>query len=326
MFKKINNLRIKHKFLIMCISFLTIGVVADIGLYEFSKITDFQRLEREYLAYLDVFVLHFKELEYIKKPEKNSKHVYRVLDRKSDLRERMGLIQTLEGMRQVAQSILETANPIEKFFLSVSGFGEAFHIADDNYDDIIVMQHTIEDYRNNDITYDNFIRRVNSFVGRIRQYDDAFARIANETSHFVSAAMISIGTIFLIVIAIISIFLYREAMKPLNEAKESIYTSSQELQTNSKQQLQSASSQTTAMNEISSVMQELVATSRQVSESSSRANTLAQDTNNAVRESHKLLDKALEGTFEIKEKMEIISSNMLSLGEKAQQIGIVLDV
>ena len=326
MLGRLHNLRIKHKFILMSVFFLCSGVVADIGLYEVYKTNIFQRLEREHLGHLGTIAMRVKELEHIKKPAENQEEISSILSRESHQFYEMGLIQSMAAMKSVAESFLTAANPIEKILFTMIGFGEAFYIAEKDCNDIALMQQTVEDYKRHRIPYDRFLEKLIHFTENVRKYDDEFNRIVNRASRIVSAAMISVGAIVLMIVAAFSVILYKGAMRPLNEAKNNIYASSQELQANSKQQLQSASSQTSAISEISSVMQELVATSRQVSESSSRANALAKDTNSAVKEGHVSLDQAMEGTHKIKEKMEIISSNMISLGEKSQQIGIVLDL
>ena len=326
MLNKIRDSRIKHKFLLIFGFLIFIVMIAYVGLVENAKTNNFQRLERDHLGYVDMVLLHSRQLQDIKQPVQNSKGIRDILDKRSDSFVEMGLVQVLEGMAKIIGSFYGMINPIEEYFFRMAGFGSIFDIVDDGYEDVKIMQKTVGDYKNQGISYDMFREKLASFAKTVRGYDDAFAEVVSSASHFVYATMMLMFTIALILVGVMSLFIYREVMRSLNAAKESISTSSQELQANSKQQLQAISGQTASMTEISSVMQELAATSKQVADASSKTASLAGDTSKAVEDGQASLNHSIEGTNKIKERVETIVSNMLSLGEKSQQIGVVLDV
>ena len=186
-------------------------------------------------------------------------------------------------------------------------------------------------YNSKDQTYKKKIYlEINSITDKMEKLTDSFS---NTTTMFVNSVYNVVKKIMLIVILVYMIFviicsrlLYKGIMGLIDSARNNIQTSSIELQVNSEQQLKAVVGQTTAITEISSVMQELVATSSQVGDISSNAINISSDTNKAVEKSQVSLQKAMAGMDKIKEKVEISAANMIALGEKNQQIGMVLDV
>lgn len=326
MFKKIMNLHVNEKFLLVSGFFVLVGLISIIALIEVAKFNDFQRFERNHLESLETIIFHTESLITITSPDESAIIIKDILDAKSDIAQEMGVVQTLEKMKSLPKMVLERLNFLEIYIFKLFGFVRIFELVDDDIGIITNMQNTIQDYKNRVIVFDIFAAKLVDFTKKVREYNNEFAAIINDTSHFISRIIIIAVAVVLSIAGIFGFFIYRGLMKPVNEAKNNIQTSSQQLQANSKQQLQSASHQSTAMAEISSVMQQLVATSGQVSEISSKAAGLAKDTDNSVGDCHVSLDKALDGIKKIREKSEIIASNMLSFNEKSQQIGMVLDI
>jgi len=327
MLEKIKRSQIRQKLLVIVVIFFLLGLIANIGLLEVVKMTDIQRLEREHMESLSIFELRTTKLAYIQKPAKSSQKIAAIIDGRSDTQSNKGLIQLLEEMKVGLDSFYDFVSPVELFLLKMTGVGrEMVQIAEKDYEDIAEMQKVIEDYKNHNISYDRFVEKLTSYAKTVRGNGETASEVINYTSHLVGVVAVSVVYVGLFFVLMVGLFIYKRMMIPLNDAKINIHTSSQELQANSKQQLQATLSQTTAIGEISSVMQELVATSGQVFELSSNASSLAKDTDAAVHEGHMALDQTIEGINKIREKVEVSVSDMLSLGEKSQQIGIVLDV
>jgi|GEM_PF-1770634 len=329
--EKMRGLRIKQRFLIV-LGFVTLfGIIADISLFEIAKTADFQKMVRLHGEYLERIEYIAGELSKTKKKSSTySKELEDIFDRQSDIHSEKGINQLLSELETITGSFNNIVNPMEKCILKMAGFGELFEIAGYHHDDIFMMKKTVREfngYKGQDIiSPEELADKLVSNVEMIREDDEIFSKLVNSMSHSIKIMTISVITINLVIILISGFFIYKGLMIQVNEARSNIHTSSQELQTNSQQQLQAASRQTIAMGEVSSVMQELVATSGQVFELSSNASSLVKDTDAAVHEGHMALDQTIEGINRIKEKVEVSVSDMLSLGEKSQQIGIVLDV
>lgn len=186
-------------------------------------------------------------------------------------------------------------------------------------------------YNSKDQTYKkNLYLEMISITDKIEKIADIFSnttsKLANSVYNIAKKIMLIVISLYMIFIGVGARLLYKGVMWPIDSARNNIQTSSLELRANSEQQLKAVISQTTAITEISSVMQELVATSNQVADISSSATDISSDSNKAVEKSQVSLQKAMAGMDKIKEKVEISAANMIALGEKNQQIGIVLDV
>ena len=326
MLKILQNLRIKQKFFLVIGSFILALVISEVGLYEIAKISDFQRIERVHLAYLEKALTRTGELKKIKNPARDSRKIEKLIDERSDNLEKMGLIQILEGLNGIENSFQTSLNFVEMFVFRVFGFNDIFRTAAKVYDETLIMQKAFHDYKDENIPLERLIDRLDSYITTIRSYDNLFTKNLNTITHSISVTIIVIVSLVMVVIGVTGILILNSVIKSLNNAKNNIYSSSQELQANSKQQLQAATELAASMTEISSVMQELAATSRQVSDLSSDTSNLAGNASNAVDEGLNSLSHAMQGINKIKDRVEAIVSNMLALSEKSQQMGIVLDV
>lgn len=322
----IKHLRINQKLILITCIFVLFAMIAFTGLYEIAKTSDFQRLERDHLECLDVLEKRIELMEALRREGKSLQKGDDILDKRAAMPQEMGITQLVQEMKSILVAAHEMTNSVERLIFGLIGFGEVFELTDKGYEWDSQAERIIGRFRRHDITFDQMVTQLASVIALMREGENKFSKLMNSASHIFYWTMISLVIIAFFLILILGWYIYKEIMTPLNEARSNIHASSQELQANSKRQLEAVSSQTSAMAEIGSVMQELVATSRKVSEISLKAASLGKDTSSAVDEGHTSLNQALEGINKIKEKVEISASNMLSLGEKSQRIGIVLDV
>lgn len=115
-------------------------------------------------------------------------------------------------------------------------------------------------------------------------------------------------------------------VKPLSRATAELKSAAQELQVAAQQQSTSTAEQATAANEISTTMEELLRTAHQISETTANAAAGVESAHRLSREGMVSLAEAIDGISDIGTKMENITQNILALGEKTQQMGLVLDI
>ncbi len=323
---KPKRFKIKQQILLMVALFSVVVGIAIIGLFEISKASDLQRVERNNIDFLNSLESRIIDLEKLQIASNREQKVAPMLTNRSENPREMGIIQILEEMEILASKIFEYTNFIERFFFKLMGFSYVFENAQTGLDLVKTTQKAVTEYQAMGSSYDILLETIRHFGKEIRDLDDKFAAIANLASNFVSKLMTSVVLLGFIVVLILSLLISRNVFKQLTTANSDIRTSSQELYATSEQQASTVSQQASAVSEINSVMQELVATSKQVSEISSQTSSLAKQTDQAVTTGRGSLQHALDGIKTIQEKNEVTSSNMLHLGEKAQQIGVVLEV
>ncbi|MBI4869745.1 MAG: MCP four helix bundle domain-containing protein [Candidatus Wallbacteria bacterium] len=124
----------------------------------------------------------------------------------------------------------------------------------------------------------------------------------------------------------LAVFLTRALATQIGSAVQHVQSSSAELQTAANQQATGAREQSTAMAEISTTISELLATGRQIAESARRVAQIAGETSGASREGDQIVVRARDSIEGIKRQVDLITTHMLDLGGKSQQIGGILDV
>ena len=323
---KFKNLNLKQAFRLLVILLILSGIIVIFAVLEFGKTADFQKITGKHAQAFGRFTLHVERLKDMDSPDKYSREISMIFDFKSDVISDMGVNFLLSKMKSIAQMVLDRISFFEGLLLRAGGLGAAMEIAADDLNTSIEMEKVIKDYRDHNISYDQLLKEMDFFLGKVEEHNRMFADVIDEITDLVSAISVGLVATLLFLLTGLYWYVYRSVVLPLSHVRNDIYTSSGELHANSKQQLQSASHKTSSMSEIGSVMQELVATSKQIFETSARATVVARDTNKAVEDGHGSIDKAMDGMKIIKKKVEISASNMLSLGEKSQHIGVVLDV
>ena len=167
---------------------------------------------------------------------------------------------------------------------------------------------------------------INESDKLIENFTNKNIELANWIYNIVKKMMIIVVLLYMACVIICCRLIHKGITKSLDIARNNIQESSLSLQLNSEQQRKAVITQTMAVTEISSVMQELVNISKQVADISNNAINISINTNQAVEQSQVVLQTAIVGMDNIKEKVEISADNMIALGKKSQQIEIVLDV
>jgi CHASE3 domain sensor protein len=130
----------------------------------------------------------------------------------------------------------------------------------------------------------------------------------------------------LVLITIVGVTITRSLTSQVGAAVQHVQSSSSELQTAASQQMTGSKEQATAMNEITTTINELLATSKQIAESAQRVAHIAEDTAKAARSGEQTAVKTNESFASIKRQVDLIVTHMLDLGQKAQQIGGILEI
>jgi methyl-accepting chemotaxis protein len=130
----------------------------------------------------------------------------------------------------------------------------------------------------------------------------------------------------LVLVSIVGIAITRSLTAQVGAAVQHVQSSSSELQTAASQQMTGSKEQATAMNEITTTINELLATSKQIAESAQRVAHIAEDTAKAARSGEQTASKTNDSFVGIKRQVDLIVTHMLDLGQKAQQIGGILEI
>jgi methyl-accepting chemotaxis protein len=80
------------------------------------------------------------------------------------------------------------------------------------------------------------------------------------------------------------------------------------------------------MSEITTTISELLITSRQIADSAQRVSKIAEETEAAARAGDSTIDQTRASMAAIRTQVDQIVQHMLALGEKSQQIGLVVDL
>ncbi|GAA2526460.1 methyl-accepting chemotaxis protein [Pilimelia columellifera] len=105
-----------------------------------------------------------------------------------------------------------------------------------------------------------------------------------------------------------------------------IQSSSAELEAVAAQQANGARDQATAMNEITTTTNELSITSRQIVDTAQRVSRTAEQTAEAARTGDATIEQTRVSIAAIRRQVDLIVQHMLSLGEKSQQIGGIVEL
>jgi methyl-accepting chemotaxis protein len=138
---------------------------------------------------------------------------------------------------------------------------------------------------------------------------------------------ISLGSILcLVLVTVAGALITGSLTTQIGAAVQHVQSSSSELQTAASQQMTGSKEQATAMNEITTTINELLATSKQIAESAQRVAHIAEDTAKAARSGEQTATRTNDSFGSIKRQVDLIVTHMLDLGQKAQQIGGILEI
>jgi methyl-accepting chemotaxis protein len=140
------------------------------------------------------------------------------------------------------------------------------------------------------------------------------------------AIVVVIAVLAVLAAVLLGLFLNRQLRRTIGATVSDVRSSSAELQATANQQATGARQQATAMSEITTTISELLATSRQIDEGAQRIAEIAEQTATSGRSGITTIEQARASITDIRRQMDLIVEHMLGLGDKSQQIGLVLDI
>ena len=152
-------------------------------------------------------------------------------------------------------------------------------------------------------------------------YDEAFASM-NDLE--IVIGIVSVVAIAVIVVSVL--LMTRVITKPLNRATRELKTAAEELKVASQQQTSSATEQVAASTKIATTMEELLSSAKQIDEATSSASSGVEAANRLSAKGKKSLTQAIDGISDIRTQVQSVTQNMLSLGEKTHQMGLILQI
>ncbi|MDG6997665.1 MAG: CHASE3 domain-containing protein [Nitrososphaerota archaeon] len=177
-----------------------------------------------------------------------------------------------------------------------------------------------------DPLYNKVKSDISSFVSYEQQLLTSARQSSSNTASRATNVILLIVVVSVVIAVVLAYVLARTLRRQVGTAVGAVRSSSSELQASAGQQASAAKEQATAMSEISTTLTELLATSRQIAESAQRVSQVAEKTAGAGREGENIVDKAKDTMADIRRQVDVIVDHSLALGEKSQQIGIVLDI
>jgi len=99
-----------------------------------------------------------------------------------------------------------------------------------------------------------------------------------------------------------------------------------EVHTTTEQLASSSAELSASVTEVTATMEELSSTAKQIAENVKSVEKVFEDTTEAAQRGSEAVSSAVQGMDNIKDKVEEIAAKVLTLGEKSQQIGVVLEL
>jgi len=136
-----------------------------------------------------------------------------------------------------------------------------------------------------------------------------------------------VGTVLAVPLGLVlAVALTRMLARQIGGVVGHIQSSSAELEAVASQQAIGSGEQATAMNEITTTTNELTITSRQIVETAQRVSRMAEQTAEAARGGDATIDQTRASISAIRSQVDLIVAHMLELGEKSQQIGLIVEL
>ncbi|MFC7277189.1 methyl-accepting chemotaxis protein [Paractinoplanes rhizophilus] len=165
-----------------------------------------------------------------------------------------------------------------------------------------------------------------NLVTRLKKVVDDTREESSTRAMWSIILIIGIGALLIAGSAGVAWRLSRDLRREVGAAVGHIQSSSAELEAAAAQQASGGRDQSSAMNEITTTISELLITSRQIAESAQRVSKVAEDTAEAARNGDATIDETRASINAIRAQVDQIVQHMLALGEKSQQIGVVVDL
>ncbi|BAL90463.1 putative methyl-accepting chemotaxis protein [Actinoplanes missouriensis 431] len=163
-------------------------------------------------------------------------------------------------------------------------------------------------------------------IARVRSDLETDRRESSERANLAITAIIALGALATACAAAVAWRLSRDLKREVGAAVGHIQSSSAQLEAAASQQVSGGRDQASAMSEITTTISELLITSRQIADSAQRVSKIAEETEAAARAGDATIDQTRASITAIRTQVDQIVQHMLSLGEKSQQIGSVVDL
>ncbi len=118
----------------------------------------------------------------------------------------------------------------------------------------------------------------------------------------------------------------RELSTKILETGEQTSAASAEISATVEQQASTSAEQSSAVAETTATIEELAGTARQIADTAGSVARVAEETFNHARQGHEAVAATLGGMESINEKVNKVAEKTLSLGEKSQRIGTILEI
>jgi methyl-accepting chemotaxis protein len=161
--------------------------------------------------------------------------------------------------------------------------------------------------------------KVRADVEKARAHSSRATRMA-------IVVILALSVLSIVSSVIIAVRLTRGLRREVGTAVGHIQSSSAQLEAAAAQQAAGGRDQSSAMSEITTTISELLITSRQIADSAQRVSKIAEDTAEAARTGDSTIDQTRASIAAIRSQVDQIVQHMLTLGEKSQQIGGVVDL
>jgi CHASE3 domain sensor protein len=171
-----------------------------------------------------------------------------------------------------------------------------------------------------------FHTNVEALITHEHELTATAQQASSDTAQAATVLLVGIIVLSVVIAASLAFFLSRRLRRQIGSTVGEVQSSSAELQVTANQQATGAKQQATAMSEITTTISELLVTSRQIADSAQRVAQIAEQTAGAGRSGENTVATAQASMIDIRRQVDLIVNHMLELGEKSQQIGLVLDI
>ena len=169
-------------------------------------------------------------------------------------------------------------------------------------------------------------RAIDALIERVRANVESARRASSTRATVAIGVIIGLGLLAIGSATLIAVRLSRGLRREVGTAVGHIQSSSAQLEAAAAQQATGGRDQASAMNEITTTISELLITSRQIADNAKRVSQIAEDTASAAQAGDSTIDQTRQSIQQIRAQVDLIVQHMLSLGEKSQQIGGVVDL
>jgi methyl-accepting chemotaxis protein len=167
---------------------------------------------------------------------------------------------------------------------------------------------------------------LNNLITRVRTDVEADRTDSSNRATLAIVVILGLGGVATLCAVGVAWRLSRDLRREVGAAVGHIQSSSAQLEAAASQQVSGGRDQASAMSEITTTISELLITSRQIAESAQRVSKIAEDTEAAARNGDATIDSTRSSMTAIRTQVDQIVQHMLALGEKSQQIGLVVDL